>query len=772
MSPPLSRAPAHSGMPTPGGSLQAVPAQLEPGVPLSSGGALVARARRVLAGCRGAEARIVAAEARLLDRAHKARVCEALGYPTLPCFAREELKIDGRTARDRVALNGVMARWPALEQAFLAGRLSAGHLLTLRSVLRGAEFSPGRDTTARRPGEMSDETGRWVALAERLSLGDFRRCLREAAADGGGSGGRASDDIDIDIDVESDTDEERELVTFEAPLVAARAWELGIETARRVLGRTASVAECVESMLVEAAPGAVAEARLDGEGPPPGPDDHRGDCGAGGCGAGGCGAGGVRVGGPVPGQDAADRHGGTRLIETLDGLGKPKGHGAGLQGDGGDATPLTPRWRLRVGASLAAVEGHLRALDEPAPGGAESPRKWLARWRALRVRRGALESGLHRLLADLRDSGLLDTLGYARLSDLAESELGYSPRGARHLVALMNRLHGSPALARVVARGAIGTVHAFLIARHVPLPGHHAWARRAEVVSVRQLERELRLVERCAALDQRLGARVAAAWPDPGMLAGLAAELSRRSGGDPERVAHAANVFRVRADPAARPDLMRRLEGLLDTWEEANHESELTRIEKPPLTRVIRLRLPRFIARAWGRVTSAWAPLPAWAAAVLLVDRATAVWVARHRDAPPVEDRLLERDDYRCQAPGCGARSGLEVHHIVPRAQGGSNAAANRITLCHWHHHRGLHTGLIRLAGRAPDRLHWEMPLGRWQGELRVGAAAPQLSQTPELHPRGFNTPPRARVEAGDASTLRPPSAILANSVTSWVRTS
>lgn len=717
-------------------------------VSVPRGGALVARARRALAECRGAEARIVAAEARLLHHAREACVCEALGYPTLSCLAREELKIDGRTARDRVALHGVLESWPDLSPAFLAGRLSTGHLLALRGVLRGAEISPGGEAAARGSGTLNEEAARWVALAERLSLGDFRRCVREAAACDGGSGGRATDDADLDDDAE----QERVLVAFEAPLVAARAWEMGIETARRVLGKTTSVAECVEAMLAEAAPWALAGAPRDEDGRPSGTEDRLGGHGAGGD-------------GPVPGWAVVDRDTGAGTIAAPDGLGDPNGQG-------GDALPITPRWRARVGASLAAVEARLRAIGEYARERAESPREWLARWRALRLQRGALETDLHRLLADLRDSGLIDALGYGRLSDLAESELGYSPRGARHLVALLNQLHASPALARGVARGAFGTVHAFLIARHVDVPGHEAWARRAETVSVRQLERELHFVERCTALDRRLGARVAAAWPDPGMLAWLAAELEPRSGADSDPATPAANVFHPPADPAAHPGLMRRLEALLDRREEAIHISELNRLERWPLTRVIRFRLPRWTARAWGRAVRACAPLPPWAAAVLLVDRATALWLARHRDAPPAEDRLLERDDYRCQAPGCGARRGLEVHHIVPRAQGGSHAVANRITLCHWHHHRGIHTGLIRLTGRAPDRLHWEMPLGQWQGELRVAVTASQMSQTPELRPRDFNASPRARVEAGDASTLRPPSAILWNSVTSWVRTS
>ena len=41
---------------------------------------------------------------------------------------------------------------------------------------------------------------------------------------------------------------------------------------------------------------------------------------------------------------------------------------------------------------------------------------------------------------------------------------------------------------------------------------------------------------------------------------------------------------------------------------------------------------------------------------------------------------MLKRDEYRCTV--CGATRSLEVHHIVPRADGGSNDPSNLVTLC------------------------------------------------------------------------------------------
>ncbi|MFN2371745.1 MAG: HNH endonuclease [Candidatus Krumholzibacteriia bacterium] len=50
--------------------------------------------------------------------------------------------------------------------------------------------------------------------------------------------------------------------------------------------------------------------------------------------------------------------------------------------------------------------------------------------------------------------------------------------------------------------------------------------------------------------------------------------------------------------------------------------------------------------------------------------------------APRVRREVLARDRHRCQGPGCGRTRFLEVHHVVPRERGGTNASANLVTLC------------------------------------------------------------------------------------------
>jgi hypothetical protein len=54
-------------------------------------------------------------------------------------------------------------------------------------------------------------------------------------------------------------------------------------------------------------------------------------------------------------------------------------------------------------------------------------------------------------------------------------------------------------------------------------------------------------------------------------------------------------------------------------------------------------------------------------------------------------------DTWRCTVPGCTSQTNL-----------------------HAHHQRGVHAGLIRIAGRAPDDLVFELPLGRFRSGDRA----------------------------------------------------
>jgi hypothetical protein len=67
-----------------------------------------------------------------------------------------------------------------------------------------------------------------------------------------------------------------------------------------------------------------------------------------------------------------------------------------------------------------------------------------------------------------------------------------------------------------------------------------------------------------------------------------------------------------------------------------------------------------------------------------------------HQDVPPSVVRFVwGRDGGRCRVPGCRSARGLEIHHLVHRADGGSHDALNIVlacSSCHMAHHRGALT--------------------------------------------------------------------------------
>jgi hypothetical protein len=116
-----------------------------------------------------------------------------------------------------------------------------------------------------------------------------------------------------------------------------------------------------------------------------------------------------------------------------------------------------------------------------------------------------------------------------------------------------------------------------------------------------------------------------------------------------------------------------------------------------------------------------------------LLDHALGTWLLRDPTARR-PDPVIERDGYRCAVPGCSSRRNLHDHHIEFRSAGGSDAQGNRITLCAFHHQRCLHAGLLRIRGRAPAELVFELglrshapPLARYRSgdiALHTGRAA------------------------------------------------
>ncbi len=83
-------------------------------------------------------------------------------------------------------------------------------------------------------------------------------------------------------------------------------------------------------------------------------------------------------------------------------------------------------------------------------------------------------------------------------------------------------------------------------------------------------------------------------------------------------------------------------------------------------------------------------------------------WKERWKERTTPQKRALERDGWRCTAPGC-SRSAVHVHHVEFRSRGGDDDLSNLTSLCAGHHLVGIHGGHLRVTGTAPDALRWEV---------------------------------------------------------------
>lgn len=70
--------------------------------------------------------------------------------------------------------------------------------------------------------------------------------------------------------------------------------------------------------------------------------------------------------------------------------------------------------------------------------------------------------------------------------------------------------------------------------------------------------------------------------------------------------------------------------------------------------------------------------------------------------APKTRRDVLHRDGGKCTVPRCRSARFIEVHHIVPRSEGGSHDASNLTELC-FAHHAALHEHKLVISGSAPN---------------------------------------------------------------------
>ncbi len=302
--------------------------------------------------------------------------------------------------------------------------------------------------------------------------------------------------------------------------------------------------------------------------------------------------------------------------------------------------------------------------------------------------------------AEVQRRELFRLLGHPSLELYAVHELGFSRNRTWQFKRLADDLDRLPELREAVEGGELGWTKAQQVARVAGETTQAAWVAKAKVTGRRELEREVLAVRRrrlrgssAQAGQLELGAAVA---PAQLLADGHVAALDSTPAEDPpatitlradglqlarfEALVESARKRGLVPRAADRMDLVL---AALESLVEGPAEAAAKPGTRGPAARIVIHQCPdcgrAAAVTARGERTLAPAQVTA-SGCEARVEQAG----KRNRATIPskVRSAVLARDRHRCATPGCGAAHFLEVHHVIPRGQGGSNRADNLVTLC------------------------------------------------------------------------------------------
>jgi hypothetical protein len=120
---------------------------------------------------------------------------------------------------------------------------------------------------------------------------------------------------------------------------------------------------------------------------------------------------------------------------------------------------------------------------------------------------------------------------------------------------------------------------------------------------------------------------------------------------------------------------------------------------------------------------------------------------------PRVRRQVIRRAGGRCEVPGCRHAVFLDIHHVVPRADGGQHDPATMAALC-GAHHRALHRGTLTIDGTAHEGFRFSHADGsNYGGRVHPASAQTGCDVFLGLRSLGFGeTQARQALEAARAS--------------------
>lgn len=287
--------------------------------------------------------------------------------------------------------------------------------------------------------------------------------------------------------------------------------------------------------------------------------------------------------------------------------------------------------------------------------------------------------------AEVQRRALYREFGCASLEIYATEALGFTPNRYWQFKRLADDLDRLPVLKEAVATGEIGWTKAQQVARVATPETQQAWVAKAVTTGRRELAREVQAARAVVMAEARRAVARDDVTPAPAPAAAPPIEMSISLRGDALQVARLeallekARKLRCGAAGATRLELvLEALSALVDG--PADDDVAAAAVQRPGVHVVVQ-QCPDCNA---ATVATARADLPLAPAQVAALACDVIIGGEKNHSVIPPRTRaaVLARDRHRCTTPGCRATRFLEVHHVVPRSQGGGNGEANLVTLC------------------------------------------------------------------------------------------
>jgi RuvA, C-terminal domain/HNH endonuclease len=300
-----------------------------------------------------------------------------------------------------------------------------------------------------------------------------------------------------------------------------------------------------------------------------------------------------------------------------------------------------------------------------------------------------LEEG--RWLLEAHRQSVHRELGYGSFAEYVERLFGYAPRVTHDKLRVAEALERLPELSRELWEGNVTYSHVRELTRVVTPETEKSWLKSAQGRTVREVEK-LVSGHRPGSLpdsptepeQQRHVLRFEVSGETLASFREAVAQLRREAGGHLD-------------DDAVILLLARRALGGPTDEGRASYQVAVDVCERCQRTRQVAAGETVELSQA----AAAMVHCDAQHVSSHVGAKRDAAPVRATQDMPPATRRAgIRRDRGRCQVPGCAHTHFVDLHHVVPRSEGGGHEPSNLVTLC-GAHHRAAHEGTLVVSGNA-----------------------------------------------------------------------